>query len=58
MPVSVTTGDGHRYYPAYDQVGSLRLVIDSDGEVQRKIDYDTFGFVISDTNSSFCGEPV
>jgi RHS repeat-associated protein len=34
----------------YDQVGSLRLVIDSDGEVQRRIDYDTFGYVINDTN--------
>ncbi len=50
MPVSMTTGGGIRYYLAYDQVGSLRLVIDSDGEVQKRINYDTFGYVINDTN--------
>jgi RHS repeat-associated protein len=36
----------------YDQVGSLRLVIDSSGEVQRRIDYDTFGYVTGDTNQA------
>jgi RHS repeat-associated protein len=52
MPVSMMTGSGDRYYLAYDQVGSLRLVIDSDGDVQRRINYDTFGYVISDNNSA------
>jgi RHS repeat-associated protein len=53
MPVAMTLGSGQRYYLAFDQVGSLRQIIDSDGQVQRRIDYDTFGFVITDTNPSF-----
>jgi hypothetical protein len=27
-------------------------VIDAEGEVQKSIDYDTFGFVITDTNTA------
>jgi RHS repeat-associated protein len=52
MPVAMTRG-GARYYLAYDQVGTLRLVTDSTGAVVKQIDYDTFGNVVGDTNPSF-----
>jgi RHS repeat-associated protein len=40
------------YYPHYDQVGSLRAITDSSGTVIKQIDYDSFGNIISDTNTS------
>jgi RHS repeat-associated protein len=46
------TKAGSIYYLVYDQVGSLRVVTDSLGSVIKKIDYDSFGNIISDTNSS------
>ena len=52
MPVAMTRG-GARYYLAYDQVGTLRLVTDSTGTVVKRIDYDTFGNVVGDTNPAF-----
>jgi RHS repeat-associated protein len=39
-------------YPHYDQVGSLRAISDSSGAIIKQIDYDSFGNVISDTNTS------
>ncbi len=45
--------NGSTYYLTYDQVGSLRLVTDSAGNTVKRIDYDTFGNVISDSNESF-----
>jgi RHS repeat-associated protein len=52
MPVAMNRG-GARYYLAYDQVGTLRLVTDSTGAVVKRIDYDTFGNVVADTNPAF-----
>jgi RHS repeat-associated protein len=52
MPVAVTT-EGVTYYLAYDQVGSLRVVADSAGNVVKRIDYDSFGNIITDTNEAF-----
>jgi RHS repeat-associated protein len=52
MPVSVTKG-GSIYYLAYDLVGSLRIVSDAAGNVVKRIDYDSFGNIINDTNPSF-----
>ncbi len=52
MPVSMTKG-GTTYYLAYDQVGSLRAVADSTGNIVKRIDYDSFGNIISDTNPTF-----
>ncbi|MFZ5564795.1 MAG: RHS repeat domain-containing protein, partial [Thermodesulfobacteriota bacterium] len=49
MPVAVEKG-GVTHYFAYDQVGSLRAVADGSGNVVKQIDYDSFGFVLSDTN--------
>jgi RHS repeat-associated protein len=40
-------------YPHYDQVGSLRAITDSSGNVIKQIDYDSFGNVISDSNPAF-----
>ena len=52
MPVAFEIS-GNRYYLCYDQVGSLRLVTDDSGNVQRQIDYDAFGYEINDTNPGF-----
>jgi RHS repeat-associated protein len=52
MPVAVATG-GETYYLTYDQVGSLRVVADSAGNVVKRIDYDSFGNMIADTNEDF-----
>lgn len=52
MPVSMT-GGGSTYYLTYDQVGSLRVVSDSAGNVVKRLDYDSFGNIIGDTNPGF-----
>ena len=52
MPVIMTKG-GSTYYLTYDQVGSLRVVADVSGNVVKRIDYDSFGNIIDDSNPSF-----
>jgi RHS repeat-associated protein len=52
MPVAVKI-EGVTYYLAYDQVGSLRVVADSTGSVVKRISYDSFGNIITDTNEAF-----
>jgi RHS repeat-associated protein len=51
MPVAMTKG-GSTYYLTNDQVGSLRVVADSAGNVVRSIENDSFGNIITDTNPS------
>jgi len=52
MPLTMTSG-GATYYLTYDQVGSLRVVADSTGNVVKLIEYDSFGNIIDDTNPTF-----
>jgi RHS repeat-associated protein len=52
MPVVMTQG-GTTYYLTYDQVRSLRVVADASGNVVKRIDYDSFGNIINDTNPPF-----
>ena len=52
MPVAMTAA-GVTYYLAYDQIGSLRIIADGTGNVIKRIDYDSFGNIIDDTNPSF-----
>ena len=52
LPVAMAHG-GNIYYLAYDQVGSLRVVTDASGNVVKRIDYDSFGNVLYDTNVAF-----
>ena len=52
MPVAVAI-EGVKYYLAYDQLGSLRVVADSAGNVLKRIDYDSFGNIIADTDEAF-----
>ena len=40
------------HYPHYDQVGSLRAITDTTGNVVKQIDYDSFGNVTYDSNAS------
>ena len=49
MPVSMTY-NGSTYYLTYDQIGSLKAITDSFGNIIKKIDYDSFGSITSDTN--------
>ena len=52
MPVAVAT-EGVILYLAYDQVGSLRAVADSAGNMVKRIEYDSFGNIIADSNEAF-----
>jgi RHS repeat-associated protein len=52
MPVAVAA-ERATYYLTYDQVGSLRVVADSAGNVVKRIDYDSFGNIITDSNEVF-----
>jgi RHS repeat-associated protein len=47
------TRAGIVYYLAYDQVGSLRVVADSAGNIVKRIDYDSFGNILYDSNPGF-----
>ncbi|OPY76594.1 MAG: tRNA nuclease WapA precursor [Syntrophorhabdus sp. PtaU1.Bin050] len=51
VPVSMTYS-GATYYLSYDQVGSLRAASDTSGNIEKRIDYDTYGSIINDTNSA------
>ena len=42
-----------RFYVATDQVGSPRVVTNAAGVVQKVLEYDAFGAVLSDSNPSF-----
>lgn len=52
MPAAMTAG-GQVYYFGYDQVGSLRVVTNASGTVVKRIDYDSFGNILSDSNPTF-----
>jgi len=52
MPVAMTR-EGSTYYLSYDQVGSLRVVADPYGNMIKKVEYDSFGNIIDDTNLTF-----
>jgi RHS repeat-associated protein len=47
------TKSGVTYYLTYDQVGSLRIVADASSNVVKRIDYDSFGNIIEDTDPAF-----
>jgi len=45
--------NGTKYYLHYDQVGSLRAISDTNGNIVKEITYDTYGNILSDTNPNF-----
>ncbi|MDD3311635.1 RHS repeat-associated core domain-containing protein, partial [Pseudodesulfovibrio sp.] len=49
-PYAMRRDDGAVAYLLYDQVGSLRVVADRDGDVIKEVLYDPFGGIIEDTN--------
>jgi len=56
MPVSMTMG-GAKYYLHYDQVGSLRAISrvlspDNTTQLVKEVTYDTYGKLLTDSNSS------
>ena len=52
MPFSMEKG-GSTYYLTFDQVGSLRAVTDASGTVVKRVDYDSFGNILTDTAPAF-----
>ena len=44
--------NGTKYYLHYDQIGILRAVSNENGKLLKEIVYDTFGNIISDSNTS------
>jgi RHS repeat-associated protein len=52
VPMAMTKA-GAVYYLAYDQVGSLKVVADSAGNIVKRIDYDSFGNVLYDSSPGF-----
>jgi RHS repeat-associated protein len=52
MPAAMTK-DGSTYYLAYDQVGSLKVVAEESGNVVKRMEYDSFGNILNDTNPLF-----
>ena len=55
MPVAmeqVQGGAPGRYYLTYDQVGSLRAVFDTGGNLVHTVEYDAFGNILSETAAS------
>ena len=52
LPVAMTVGSA-RYFLVYDQVGSLRAVMDGAGSVVKTVEYDSFGNVIADSDATF-----
>jgi RHS repeat-associated protein len=51
-PVYMTKG-GNTYRLVSDHLGSIRVVLRSDGSEEQRIDYDPWGVVLSDTNPFF-----
>lgn len=51
LPVSVEMGSS-TYLLAYNQTGSLRALIDTNGVIVKRINYDAYGNVVADSNTS------
>jgi YD repeat-containing protein len=51
-PVSMVK-EGVTYYLLYDQIGSLKTIIDSSGNLIKELAYDSFGSILYDTDTSF-----
>ncbi|MCG6910469.1 MAG: hypothetical protein LJE94_10145, partial [Deltaproteobacteria bacterium] len=52
MPLAMSMA-GTTCYLGYDQVGSLRVVADAEGNVLKRIEYDAFGSIVADSNPGF-----
>ena len=51
MPYKMTQ-NAKTYYLGYDQVGTLRAVSKEDGTIVKRVEYDAFGNVLSDSNAT------
>jgi len=49
-PYAMRRADGAVFALHFDQVGSLRVVADEDGNVIKEVQYDPFGSILADTN--------
>ena len=53
LPIAMTDKNNNRYYLHYDQVGSLRAVTNTNGNIVKEITYDSYGNILNDTNPDF-----
>jgi len=53
MPISMTDANGTMYYLHYDQVGTLKAISNTNGNIIKEMTYDTFGNMLTDSNPSF-----
>ena len=49
MPIAMSY-NGTMYYLFYDQIGSLKAVSNTSGSIVKRVEYDVYGSIISDTN--------
>ena len=52
LPLSMTQ-NGFTYYLLVDPIGSLRAVTDTSGNMVKRVDYDSFGNIIFDSQPAF-----
>jgi RHS repeat-associated protein len=52
-PTPTNIASGISQFLLTDQVGTLRVVADSTGTIVKRIDYDSFGNIIADSNPAF-----
>lgn len=52
MPLSMTYF-GKKFYLHYDQVGTLRVISNTDYMIMKEIEYDSFGNILYDSNELF-----
>jgi len=52
MPVAMSK-NASTYYLNFNQVGTLKAIADSTGNVVKSIEYDSFGNIINDSNPAF-----
>ena len=53
VPIALIDKNNNKYYLHYDQVGSLRAISDTNGNIVKEITYDSYGNILSDSNPDF-----
>ena len=51
MPINMIQ-NGNKYYLHYDQIGTVKAISDENLTVVKKIEYDSYGNILNDTNST------
>jgi RHS repeat-associated protein len=49
-PVAYTDNSNNIYYLSYNHIGTLKAVTNTNGQILKQLEYDSFGNILSDTN--------